>query len=435
MMRTDPPLACWEAGDLVRRLCRALGVANQVVGHLAANGYDYPGESANKLHPGKIISETGLLLLAASTCADSYPAVHARIEGVAGQLVRHARSERIIHAICLEPALALDHAYAHICLSRIGYPDKAFDALLDMRSQAGAGKERPPHRMLERSWSADLRAGARPGVRRNTGAIVKSSLLNLPMDLLDGNRDDMYAFTHALMYCARFGQDALPLPRARGTLLAEAAGALAKCLDAQDYDLAGEMLLAWPLTGKTWGAAATFGFHVLARVEDAAGFLPTPSTRLDGLDALSVEARKNYLLATSYHTIYVMGLLCASALVPGRAPPAKPATTGHPTGVASRIVGRLDERQPIPHWRQHFDLLAPAEQDALASFVLDVALLRSARRRDFDGLHRLLELACAEGLANSPVASQVAEMLGRLAFSQQTWMRAEGRPAGTYGAA
>jgi hypothetical protein len=33
-------------------------------------------------------------------------------------------------------------------------------------------------------------------------------------------------------------------------------------------DLSGEILLSWPLTGRSWSAAAAFAFHVLADVED-----------------------------------------------------------------------------------------------------------------------------------------------------------------------
>jgi hypothetical protein len=86
----------------------------------------------------------------------------------------------------------------------------------------------------------------------------------------------------------------------------------------KDYDLGGEVLLAWPLTGKTWSPAATFGLQVLTQVEDKAGFLPSPGTRLDRLNTLQGDERTDYLLATAYHTAYVMGLLSAAALTNGK---------------------------------------------------------------------------------------------------------------------
>jgi len=72
------------------------------------------------------------------------------------------------------------------------------------------------------------------------------------MDLLNGSRDDVYAFTHALMYVTDFNIRPRRLPRRRAAILAEAEAALARCLDEQDYDLGGEVLLAWPLTGRSW---------------------------------------------------------------------------------------------------------------------------------------------------------------------------------------
>jgi Domain of unknown function (DUF6895) len=83
------------------------------------------------------------------------------------------------------------------------------------------------------------------------------------------------------MYVARFDQRLPRLPRPRRAILLEAESALARCLDEEDYDLSGELLLSWPLTAASWSAGATFGFRVLARVEDTAGFLPTASTRIE----------------------------------------------------------------------------------------------------------------------------------------------------------
>jgi hypothetical protein len=123
------------------------------------------------------------------------------------------------------------------------------------------------------------------------------------------------------MYAADFNIYPQSLPRPRPVLLAEAEAALARALDEEDYDISGELILAWPLTGTTWDDTATFGFHVLASVEDQAGFLPAPAVRLERLSTLQGQERGQYLSATAYHTAYVMGLLCAAVLGEGRAPP------------------------------------------------------------------------------------------------------------------
>ena len=405
----------WNKDDLARRLCHALDIAKLAVERLAANGYTDRDEPGNSIRPEKVISETALLLFAASTAAH-HNEVSARIEYVAQFLIPHARSERMLLGVCLEPALALDYAQAHICLSRLGYQDSGFDALLRQScdSQARAGRERTPHRTLEQEWLREGWKNSRPILLKRLSPRVLHSVLNQPMDLLGGSREDIYAFTHALMYVTDFNVCPRRLPRQRDVILAEAEAALARSLDEQDYDLAGEVLLAWPLTGKSWSAAAAFGFRVLAHTEDRAGFLPAPSTRLERLHQLQGDDRANYLVATAYHTAFVMGLLCAVALQPGRTPPSTVRTNTPARGSANRIIAVLHADRAGTHWQDELDQCSDPERDALAGFLLNVALRRRVRQRDFGGVHKLLSLAYAVGLADTPASSQAAEMLERI---------------------
>ncbi|HXJ95186.1 MAG TPA: hypothetical protein VMT20_20280 [Terriglobia bacterium] len=406
----------WNEQDLARRLCHVLDIAQQAVKRLAPNGYTDSVEPGNNVRPEKVISETALLLVAASGAAE-HDDVRAHVEKVAQLLIFHARSERMLLGACLEPALALDFAQAHVCLHRLGYHDPAFDKLLrkSLHSQARFGHERVPHRMLEQEWLMNGCKRPRPSSLKRTPRAALNSVLNHPMDLLNGSRDDIYAFTHALIYATDFNLYPHRLPREKAVILAEAEVALARCLDEQDYDLAAEVLLAWPLTGKSWSAAAAFGFQVLARVEDEAGFLPAPSTRLERLNSLQGSERRAYLLATAYHTVYVMGLLCAAALQPGRTPPLEISTRGVRNGSASAILQFLELDDRKAHWRVDFDRLKDRERDAIAGLLLNIALRRKAVQRDFGALHKLLEIAYVLGLAGTPAASQAAELLERVA--------------------
>lgn len=411
--------AVWDTEDLSRRLCHALDIAAKAIDRLALEGYTDPDEPANSLRPEKLISETAVLLVAAAT-ADHHRGVGERVRWVAERLIPHARGERLLLGLCLEPALVLDFAQAHICLRRLGFEDRGFDALLrqSLRSQARGGRERVPHRMLELDWIRGIWKNTGPGAQGRCSPISRWTVLNRPMDLFGGSRDDIYAFTHALMYVRDFNIRPGRLPRPRSVILVEAEAALAGCLDAEDYDLGGEVLLAWPLTGKSWSAAAAFGFRVLARVEDKAGFLPAPATRLARLDRLQGDDRTDYLLATAYHTAFVMGLVCAAALQPGRTPPA-----GIPTGAAaagcSKVLRFLDADAPEGTWRGEFDRLAGSERDALAGFVFNVALRRRMRERRFGAVAELLQAGLALGLADTPAASQAAEMLQRLGLFER----------------
>lgn len=406
----------WDKSDLERRLCHALDIAQQTVERLAANGYTDSIEPSNTIRPEKVISETAFLLVAASTVAD-HGEVKARIQCVARQLIPHARSKRMLLGACLEPALTFDYAQAHICLSRLGWQDRAVDALLrrSANSQARSGRERTPYRMLEQEWLKNIWNNSRRGSDKRIRSMARNSLLKQPMDLLNGSRDDMYAFTHALMYVSDFNIRPSRLPRPRGMILAEAEGVLARCLDEQDYDLAGEVLLAWPLTGNSWSPAAVFGFRVLASVEDKAGFLPGTSTRLHRLNELKGDEHANYLLATAYHTAYVMGLLCSAALQSGRTPPWNLPNNDAPPHNADLILQFLSGNETGAHWCDEFNRLNASERNTIAGLLLNMVLYRKLRQHEYDSVQKLLEVGTGLGLTNNPVSSQAAELLERLA--------------------
>jgi hypothetical protein len=407
--------ARWSTEDLVRRLGHALDIAKQAVDRLAARGYSDPGEPANNLRPEKVIAETAFLLLGASR-AGEHPEVREQIRDLAEHLIPYARGERMVLGLCLEPALALDYAQAHICLARLGHPDAGFDAVLEraLDSQSRAGRERPPHRVLEQLWLEGTWNGSRSNSGKRQPAAARNSVLGRPMDLLGGSRDDVYAFTHALMYATDFSLLPRHLPRPASVILTEAEAALGRSLDEQDYDLAGEVTLAWPLSGRPWTAAAAFGFRVLAWVEDQAGFLPSQSTKLQRLNELKGDERSDYLLATAYHTAYVMGLLCAAALQSGKAPPAEIPRARLAVDSAAEILPFLDADGRSVHWRAEFDRLEAPQRNSIAGLLLAIALRRKASQRDFAGLREVLAMGYKLGLADSPAASQAAELLERL---------------------
>jgi len=314
----------------------------------------------------------------------------------------------------MTPSLAFDYAQAHACLNRLGHPDRAFDHLVkqSVRSQAFTGRERPPHRVLEQLWVAKLLGISAPRSYRSAAA---NSVLGHPMDLLSSSREDIYALTHALMFFTDFDAPVGRLPRSRTTILAEAEALLACCLDEDDFDLGGEVLLAWPLSNGDWTSGAAFGFRVLCRVEDTAGFLPSSGTRMTRLETLKGEERTNYLLASAYHTAYVMGLICAASLQPGKAPPASIPTKKMRQGASERVLKFLGSESRSRHWFTHLQKLTDSERDALAQFIFAIALRRRVCDRNFGGMRELLRVGYELGLTSSPAASQAAEMLERLA--------------------
>jgi hypothetical protein len=382
------------------------------VSRLAKTGYTDTEDALLSVRPEKVVAETGLLLLAASTVADAE--VSAFVDELAIELAPYARSDHMLLGMALEPAAAWDYSQAHVFLSRLGYPDREFDRVLaaSTTAQSANGRERVPHRVLEREW---LRRGLTSASGGNLdSALLDWGVLRHPTDLLTGSREDAYAFTHALMYVGDFGISPASWPRPAEELCAEAEGALGRCLDEQDYDLGAEVLLAWPQTGLAWSAVATFGFRVLATVEDRAGFLPSSTIRVERLRALKGDEHTDYLLAATYHTTFVMGLLCSMALQPGKAPPAAIPVGSAVRGAADQLAPFLRSGGRAPHWVAEFERLGAAERDALAPLLLSIAVRRCVEARQFASVHQLLAVSHELGLSDTPSASQTAELLGRL---------------------
>jgi hypothetical protein len=422
----------WNSADLEARLCHALDIASRAVDALGEEGYAETGHEEDRIRPEKVVAETALLLLAAyvasggADCVAARGGIRRRVHQLAEKLAPIARSERMMLAVCLQPSLALDFAAAHIYLTRIGYPDLRFDRILHetLWSAPRPAKERTPHRALEQEWL--LWMGSVPQNSNGREQALRQSALAQPMDLLNGTRDDVYAFTHTVLYGRDLDCLPIPLPRTRDEVLGEAEAALARCLDEEDYDLAGELLLAWPYTanpkagGPVWSAAATFGFEVLTRVEDRAGFLPSPGTRVDKLRSLLGEERRKYFLATAYHTVYVMGLVCAAALGPGKAPPARVLPGPLPKSTSRRLLAHVEPAAQVCHWYEQFRLLDLEQQDALSGLVFRIALRRQVKAKDYAGVAALLSEADALGLSNCPMAAQAAELLARLEVLAET---------------
>ena len=401
----------WDKADIVRRLCCALDIARHAIEHLAATGFQHPENADNNIRPEKVIGETAYLMLAASA-AEAYIEISNRLKELAIILLPHARNKKTLLNICLYPAFALEYAQAHICLTKLGYPDPAFDALLTqtINAHAHVGHERPPHRIMEQAWIKYIWNGDKSKIT----TIATYSSLAHPIDLLHGTTDDMYAFTHALMYLSHFSYAHGKLPRGKREIMCEAEAMLAKCMDAQDYDLAGEVLLTWPLTVTPWSATAAFAFKVLTKMEDKVGFLPSLGMQYNTLQQLENEQRKKYLYSTTYHTIYVMGLLCAAILMYGKTPPKQIPLKHVKRGSARMLLPFLKQTPQPPYWMEVLNTLDEQEQDAMATFIFHVAIIRNVHQKDYKNVYQLLKTGYELELTNTPLALQAAELLERM---------------------
>ena len=427
--------AGWDPRDLRRRLALALEIAERAVVVLGTDGYG--GDGRDALRPEKVLAETAVLLLASRSAVADAPVdsgLGPRHRRLAGTLVPFGRNERVAALVTLEPSVSLEHAFVHIALTQIGMPDAGFDRLLEAAQAAGAARsrERLPHRRLEQAWMRRLAGlrddGAAADLADRTD--VATSILAHPLDALASTSDDAYAFTHALMYAGELGSRVPRLPRRRA-VEADAEAALGRCLDDEDFDLGGEVLLTWPLLRRPWSAAATFGFGCLAAIEDEAGFLPGLSVSTEAFAALEGEERTRYAVAMSYHTAYVMGLLCAVSLHPGPVPPATvPMSRRHrgATDALARLAdGDASSGRPR-HWESRFTDLVAGQRDALAPLVLAIRLRRAARDRDLALVQALLRLAADYDLLDAPAPRQALELLSRARLLQSATVASD-RPA------
>lgn len=409
--------ARWDQADLARRVARALDIAARALRAAGAPDADPAAQAAKpgrQLSSVKVAAEAAMLLLCAAHVQGMDGRIRAGADLVARLLIPHARSDSVLAAICIDPALARDHSVAHVILSHLGYPDPDADRLLAQSLAVGSdfGPERLPHRELEQRWLERLHfAGDAPP--RPDAEILARSSLGRPMDALGSTLLDKYAFTHCVLYASDLGGRRMVLPRSAADIAADADAALASSLDANDFDLTAEVLWTWPMLGLAWSPAATFAFQVLAAVEDETGFLPGPDFSLARLRSLRGRQRSRYLLVTSYHTALVMGFLCAAALRPGRTPPAAVPASSACAPVAADFMALITPRSPEPRWREAFRPLAPSRQNALAALVLTVVLRRARSRADMTTVRDALQVSLQHNLLDAPALGQGAALLRR----------------------
>jgi hypothetical protein len=329
--------------ELARRVHGALSRFEDAIAMLGADcsAIDF---TALEAPPDKVIAETAIFLHTATAVPERVAAgVSARAHELLQALIPFARHLRVAVSIAFQPALARDYAIAHTMLTAAGYPDPAFAQLLAAatRAPAAAGRERVPHRELEQCWLAWLSGGRPPPPE-----LIARTALGRGLDLLSGSRDDIYALTHALMYGGDFGSRRGWHQPVWHSSLAMVRSALAGALDDDDFDLAGELLLAWPLLEAEWDDIGSLGYAVLSHLEDKAGVHPSLALRQ------AEYAQQHYLAAMTYHTTYVIGLLCA-VLLQRSARPTRPddgpaAISGDRSGSVISLAARSPNNRAIP---------------------------------------------------------------------------------------
>lgn len=431
--------AVWPSADLEARLVRALDLAMVVVQEFADAGYTDDVVPQLSFGPDKVIAETAILAYAAAG-ATANPVVAQKVAALADVLAPWCRSRGTLVDLAQRPARAFQYAVPHVLLSRLGRTNVDFDEFIarqcDLAQQMAI--DLPPcarleRRWIDRTWRDDR--GPHPSVSDLQGTVAE-----LPFDVLGASREDTYGLTHILFYLSDFGRHPVPrLPRGRGPILADVQACLARCLDAEDYDLCAELLMAWPQLRAPWDPVPAFCFRVLASVEDAVGVLPCGNVDYTRASSMASAARQRYVRATAYHTAYVMGFLCAVALRHG----GPPLYADAPSASPPLWPELLDLVNPARgHWLPIFLELPDTQKSALTQLVADTAVVQAVAQRDYPRVGKALALADRGGVWG-PLQSAAAERLLSLGVAmdlstsrsrsaaQDTARQPSGEPAAT----
>lgn len=402
----SPDGGAWQIRGLVGRLVGALELACVVVDDFGDGGYEDRERPVLSFGPEKVVAEAAMLAHVAHGLA---PGADAAVRGLVDRLAPRARSRRALADMALRPEMVVKRAVPHVLLERLGSHDGAVDDLAAQRCAAALrhAVDQPATVLAERRWLCSLwpRLGAAGPPQ------LRGSILERPLDLRSESREDAYGLTHMLFYVTDLGRrppDAALLRDPR-SVLADVEGLLARYLDHGDYDLVGELLMAWPLLRVPWSPAAAFAFRLLADVEDEVGLLPCGNVAPERLARLDGAERTRYARAMSYHTALVMGFLCAAALradLPTAAPAAPVPRGWH------RFRALVDD--DTSHWLPAFDAAADPDKERLTPLVRDLALTQAMRHQDLTRAGEALALSAALALPPSATTRAVSDRLHAL---------------------
>ena len=408
-------VAVWPAADLERRVISALDFASAAVSDFGETGYADPVRPALGFGPEKVVAEAAMLAYVAQDASAS-KALRNRVDALARQVAPLVRSPRALADMALNPDQVFRRAVPHVLLTALGHRDDAFDDFAADRCARvlSHAVDQPATVLAERRWIARVWGRPLPAVP-DTGS---GTVLTHPFDLLVGSREDPYGLTHLLFYVTDFGRAApVELGRPPDAVLADVEALVIRYLDHGDYDLVGELLMAWPQLRAEWSPVAAFAFRVLARVEDEVGLLPCGNVDPERLATLAGAERTRYARAASYHTALVMGFLCAVGLRCNAAPPTALTGPEYPAAAWQTFRAMLDDHPG--DWLPVFDRCDEAEKRTLAPMLCGLVITQALRQQDFAALHDAVAAARRFALPPHPLQTAGVEALRALGTAME----------------
>lgn len=393
---------------LVGKITDCLDFARRAIQHLVVEGHAADEREPWFVRNEKIIAET-CFLLAFTRNNQQHVAIADAVSKLVKILQPLARSHTILLNICLKPRLALDYAQAHICLDYAGYPNEKFDRAVRAALACCTSNqmERTPYRNMEVEW---LKSIWNADYVPRFDLWLPVSCLSYPIDLFDQGSDGVYAITHAVMYAAFWERQIEGVDKELLFQIIEAF--LIRYLDEQNYDIAGELLMAWPLLNETWSPVAAFALHCLFEIEKRVGFLPAPGIDRSRIDGAEQTSKRTYIYSINYHTVLVMGLLYNCLLgKPVQNEPAAKRSELTPLSL-ERIYEEISGAKEV-HWKQFFNICGKEDRKELMPMLYQVCLFRWIQQKKYAKVDELLR-AGDNILQNLPTSRQALELLQRL---------------------
>lgn len=398
---------------LAERISYALDFAKRSILHLITEGHSAPEDAPWYVRPEKIIAEAGLLMVYAKA-AESHPTVKEALSALYEVLEPLARSKSVLGNICLKPALALDYGCGHICLAYLGYPNALFDEAIEQALKAEKKTERTPYRMLEQAWLMKLWKQA--DTKADVEFWSRLGCLNQSPDLFSESTDDVYATTHAAMYVFFDGQASVHLDT--DALIGYLESWLVIYMDQQDYDIAGELLQAWALTGRPLSHVALFSLKCLVEIESRVGFLPAPNLDLSMIEGREQNERRTYIYSVNYHTAFVMGLLCGSLFKQHENLIAATDDRSFHPELQAMLKEDLQTGKPA-HWMEYYKPLEDHQKQNLLPWLYQVVLVRKIRGYQYEAVSKLLDRIKGTGLESLMITKQAQELLDRIGLVER----------------
>ena len=411
-------MAVWPAADLERRVIRALDFAALAVSDFGETGYADAVRPALGFGPEKVVAEAAMLAYVAQGASAS-TALGDRVDALARQLSPLVRSQRALADMALNPDQVFRRAVPHVLLSALGHRDDAFDdfAADQCTRVLSHAVDQPATVLAERRWVTTIWGRPFPSVQ----APEPGTVLTHPFDLLAASREDPYGLTHLLFYVTDFGRAAAEFGRPHDVILADVEALVIRYLDQGDYDLVGELLMAWPQLREEWPPVAAFAFRVLAQVEDEVGLLPCGNLDPERLATLVGAERTRYARAASYHTALVMGFLCAVGLRGEAAPPTALSGPEYPDDAWQTFRAMIDEHPA--DWLPVFDRCGEAEKRMLAPMLCGLVITQALRQQNLAVIHEALDAARRLELAPHPLQTAATGILQALGAAMEVGAR------------